>query len=167
MHRNYHDIPDDALVSMTLLGEQDAYEELVRRYQKPALNTAYLSLKNRFLAEDAAQDAFVTAWLRLDTLREPSRFGPWVCRIAGNTARNMAKHYRDYLPPDEEEITALAARRDYIQWQKEQAEESVSETLRQSLDRLSEKVRTVIHLHYFEGLSVTEIAYRLSSRQAR
>ncbi|MBQ8641152.1 MAG: sigma-70 family RNA polymerase sigma factor [Clostridia bacterium] len=162
MPKNYHDIPDDALVSMTLLGEQDAYEELVRRYQRPALNTAYLSLKNRFLAEDAAQDAFVTAWLRLNTLREPARFGPWVCRIAGNTARNMVKHYRDYLPPDEEEITALAARRDYVQWQKEQAEESVSETLRQSLDRLSEKVRTVIRLHYFEGLSVTEIAYRLS-----
>ena len=61
MAKKYHDIPDGALVSMTLLGEQDAYEELVRRYQKPALNTAYLSLRNRFLAEDAAQDAFVTA----------------------------------------------------------------------------------------------------------
>lgn len=162
MAKKYHDIPDGALVSMTLLGEQDAYEELVRRYQKPALNTAYLSLRNRFLAEDAAQDAFVTAWMRLNTLREPARFGPWVCRIAGNTARNMAKHYRDYLPPDEEELAALAARRDYIQWQTAQAEEEVSETLRQSLNRLSEKVRTVIRLHYFEGLSVAEIAYRLS-----
>ena len=134
MAKKYHDIPDGALVSMTLLGEQDAYEELVRRYQKPALNTAYLSLRNRFLAEDAAQDAFVTAWMRLNTLREPARFGPWVCRIAGNTARNMAKHYRDYLPPDEEELAALSARRDYIRWQTAKAEEEVSETTWAEID---------------------------------
>ena len=86
MPKNYRDIADTALVSMTLLGEQDAYEELVRRYQRPVLHTAYLSLRNRFLAEDAAQDAFVAAWVRLNTLRDPERFGSWVCRIAGNRA---------------------------------------------------------------------------------
>ena len=165
MTENYHSMPDEALVPLTLLGKQDAYAELVRRYQRMALHGAYMILHSRFLAEDAAQDAFVTAWTRLDTLQNPARFGPWVCRIAVNRAKNMAKQNRDWIPPDDEEAAAMEARRDYSLWQVGQAEEAASESLRQCLDRLSEKIRTIITLHYFEGLSVSEIALQLSIPQ--
>jgi len=165
MTDHYHTTPDEALVPLTLLGNQDAYGELVRRYQRMVLHSAYMILRSRFLAEDAAQDAFVTAWTRLDTLQNPARFGPWVCRIAVNRAKNMARQNRDYLPQDTEETAALEARRDYTLWQVGQAEEAASDSLRQCLDRLSEKIRTIIELHYFEGLSVSEIALQLSIPQ--
>ena len=47
-----------------------------------------------YTAEDAVQDAFLCAWQRLDTLKDPARFGGWVCRIAKYRAVNLAKRYR-------------------------------------------------------------------------
>ena len=52
---------DETLVMLTLAGEQNAYEILVRRYQKAVVASAISVTKQQFMAEDAAQDAFVTA----------------------------------------------------------------------------------------------------------
>ena len=65
---------DETLVMLTLAGEQDAYEVLVRRYQRAVVSAAASVTHNPFMAEDAAQDAFVTAWMKLDTLQEPQKF---------------------------------------------------------------------------------------------
>ncbi len=64
----YPDQPDETLVMLTLAGEQNAYETLVIRYQKATISSAMAVTKNYFMAEDAAQDAFVTAWMKLNTL---------------------------------------------------------------------------------------------------
>jgi len=62
---------DETLVLLTLAGNQQAYEHLVMRYQKAVVASAILVTKNQFMAEDAAQDAFVTAWMKLNVLQEP------------------------------------------------------------------------------------------------
>ena len=77
----YRNEPDETLVMLTLAGEQTAYEVLVTRYQKAAISSAMSVTKNYFMAEDAAQDAFVTAWMKLNMLQEPKKYGSWVCRI--------------------------------------------------------------------------------------
>ena len=89
---------DETLVMLTLAGDQDAYGVLVSRCQKAVIAAAHYVTKNHFMAQDAAQDAFVSAWMKLDTLREPEKFCSWVCRIAANCARNMIARYRSYLP---------------------------------------------------------------------
>ena len=66
---------DETLVMLTLAGDETAYEALVTRYQKSAIASALSVTKNQFMAEDAAQDAFVTAWMKLNTLQEPQKFG--------------------------------------------------------------------------------------------
>ena len=58
---NHFDKTDEALVELTLLGDETAYEELVTRHQRAVMRTAYKMTKNRFSAEDASQDAFVSA----------------------------------------------------------------------------------------------------------
>ena len=90
---------DETLVMLTLAGEQTAYEVLVKRYQSAVISSAISVTKSRFMAEDAAQDAFVTAWMKLNTLAEPKKYGAWVCRIAKNCAINMISRYRSFLPP--------------------------------------------------------------------
>ena len=50
------------------------------------------------MAEDAAQNAFVTAWMKLNTLHEPQKLTVWVCRIAKNCALNMVMRFRSFLP---------------------------------------------------------------------
>ena len=91
---------DETLVLLTLAGEQTAYEILVMRYQKAVVASAAAITKNHFMAEDAAQDAFVTAWMKLNTLLEPKKYGSWVCRIAKNCALNMLSRYRSFIPLD-------------------------------------------------------------------
>ena len=151
---------DETLVMLTLAGEQTAYEILVTRYQKAVVASAASITKNYFMAEDAAQDAFVTAWMKLNTLQEPKKYGSWVCRIAKNCAINMLGRYRSFVPldtvdnldlsdggaHDPEELYALSEERDEVN---------------RSIAVLPEKVRQIIHLHYFEGLAVAEIADRM------
>ena len=151
---------DETLVMLTLAGEQTAYEVLVTRYQRSVISSAMAVTKNYFMAEDAAQDAFVTAWMKLNTLQEPKKYGSWVRRIAKNCALNMISRYRSFLPlevvdnlnisddgaENPAEIYALSEERNEVN---------------KSIGMLPEKVRQIIHLHYFEDLSIAEIADRM------
>lgn len=153
---NHLHTSDATLVTLTLAGDQRAYETLVVRYQKSVIAAARSVTGNLYLAEDAAQDAFVSAWMKLDSLREPDKYGTWVCRIAVNCAKNLARRYRDYLCLDEPEgIAATADIPAPLSPEEEYAD------LHASLEGLPEKVRTVIRMHYFDGLSLEEIADRL------
>ena len=55
----YRNQNDETLVMLTLAGEQKAYEVLVTKYQKAVISAAATITHNSFMAEDAAQDAFV------------------------------------------------------------------------------------------------------------
>ena len=156
-HRNQQ---DETLVMLTLAGEETAYEALVTRYQKAVVTAAASVTKNRFMAEDAAQDAFVTAWMKLNTLQEPQKFGAWVCRIAKNCALNMVGRYRSFLPLDVVDNVNAFADADSNPAELYALSEE-REEVNKSIEALPEKVKQIIHLHYFEGLSIVEIADRL------
>lgn len=169
MLKKYMDAEDDTLVERTLLGDGDAYEALVLRHEKAVKGTAFRVTGNQFSAEDAAQDAFVTAWMKLDSLRERDRFGAWVCSIAKNCARNLVAHYHAAVPDislDLLENTAatgsdesgLAKLYDLAQL----GEQERDGKLHEAVEALSEKIRETVRLHYFDGLSVAEIARTLS-----
>lgn len=155
--KEYSEKPDEVLVDLTLLGNESAFETLVLRHEKAVKGTAFKITRNSFSAEDASQDAFVSAWMRLDSLSDRSRFGSWVCAIAKNCARDLVSHYQSMVPDisldlsDAEEIPDLAY-----------AREEEKRELHNAIDALSEKIREVIRLHYFDGLSVDEIAEKLS-----
>jgi len=153
-HRNE---TDETLVLLTLAGEQSAYEALVVRYQKAAVASAMAITKSHFMAEDAAQDAFVTAWMKLNTLRDAGKYGQWVCRIAKNCALNMLTRYRSFLPLDAVDNLNLADDRQLNPAELYALSEERKQ-ISQSVEGLPEKVRKIIHLHYFEGLSIAEIA---------
>ena len=154
---NYSEQNDETLVSLVLAGNHHAYEGLVLHHEHRVLNAAYAVTQNHHMAEDAAQDAFVTAFIKLNLLHDPSKYGVWICRIAQNCARNMLVRVREYvglefiencLPSSMNVEDAFIA-----------SEEN--ETLHESVARLPEKAREVIRLHYFEDLPVAEIAERL------
>ena len=151
---------DETLVMLTLAGEQSAYEVLVIRYQKAVIASAITVTKNHFMAEDAAQDAFVTAWMKLNTLQEPQKYASWVCRIAKNCALNMISRYRSFLPLDVVDnlnITDDGAENPAELYALSEERNEVNK----SIEMLPEKVRQIIELHYFEDLSIAEIADRM------
>lgn len=155
---NHFDKTDEALVELTLLGDGTAYEELVTRHQRAVMGTAYKVTKNRFSAEDASQDAFVSAWMNLCELRDASKFGAWVCSFAKNCARTLERHYRAAIP----DISLDTLEGFDIADEDEPFAEDDLENVRRSVDLLSEKIRETVRLHYFEGKSVAEIAKILS-----
>ena len=155
---------DKTLVMLTLAGEQRAYEALVARYQRTVIASAARITRSQFMAEDAAQDAFVTAWMKLDTLEEQDKYCSWVCRIAKNCALNMIRRYRGIIPVDLAEYGDIADDPRVNPEYKYVASEEENE-LHTAVSKLSDKVRTIIQLYYFEGLSIVEIADRMRVSQ--
>ncbi len=155
-----HISTDETLVLLTLAGDPSAYEALVVRYQRAVVAAANTVLRSRYLAEDAAQDAFITAWMKLNLLREPDKFGAWVCRIAKNCAKNMLVRFRTYLPLDEIEGVLSEVADENPEVRALIGEEAAD--VQNTVSRLPARVGEVIRMHYFEELSVGQIAARLN-----
>lgn len=156
-HQNQN---DETLVMLTLAGERSAYEVLVVRHQKAVISAAASVTHNQFMAEDAAQDAFVMAWMKLNTLQEPQKFAVWVCRIAKNCALNMVMRFRGFLPLDSLDNLNITDEQKQNPAELYVSSEGKDE-LHQSIGNLPKKVKQIIHLHYFEGLSIAEIADKM------
>lgn len=151
---------DETLVMLTLVGDQSAYEALVVRWEKTVISAAASVTHSAFMAEDAAQDAFVTAWMKLNVLNDPSKFGAWVCRIAKNCAKNMISRYRSYLDLGDVDNYAVYADGESDPLVLHIGSES-RETVHDGVALLSERIRQIINMHYFDGLSIAEIADKL------
>ena len=141
---------DAELVRGVLQGDADAFVELVRRYERLVRAAALNVVRDRHLADDIAQDAFLTAHQTLGSLRQPEHFGAWLLTIAKRRAARVVRircrapisvpdvdnHYeQDGLPLREE-----------------------SQHLLELVERLPDHERVVIGLRHFEGHTVEEIA---------
>lgn len=166
---NYKDKKDDTLVELTLLGNESAYEELVIRHEKSVKGTAYKVTNNEYSAEDAAQDAFVAAWVNLDSLKSRESFGSWVCSIAKNCANQLVTRYKSAVADISFELLSNFDLGDFDESGllaslslEALAEEERDKKLHDAVNTLNDSIRQVVTLHYFDGLSVSEIATKLS-----
>lgn len=93
------------LVAEAAAGEagvsHDAYGQLVVRFQDMAFACAYALLGDHYLAEEAAQAAFITAWLRLDQLRAREAFPGWLKRIVVSECHRLTRGKRLRFVPIE------------------------------------------------------------------
>jgi RNA polymerase sigma-70 factor, ECF subfamily len=106
--------PDEVLVMAAILGNLDAFEELVLRYRAAVVRLARTIVGNDD-AEDVAQDSLLLAFKALPTLEEPTRFAAWLSAITRHRAFRFSKRERAQLSKriamDEvllEEIAALS-----------------------------------------------------------
>src|SRR2546423_2773825 len=82
---------DTELVNGSLLGDRDAFERIVSRYQSLVCSLAYSATGSLGQSEDLAQETFITAWKHLRHLREPSKLRAWLCGIARNRINNCLR----------------------------------------------------------------------------
>jgi RNA polymerase sigma-70 factor (ECF subfamily) len=88
-------VNDDAqLIDQTLAGQSAAFGQLVRKYQNRLFNTLLHMVGNHEDARDAVQDAFVHAFVKLDTFQRSSTFYTWLYRIAFNVAVSQHRRQR-------------------------------------------------------------------------
>ena len=134
-------------------GEAEALaERWVGLYGDIALRTAYLFLRDRGLAEDCVQDAFVSAWRARSSLRDPGAERAWLLSIVANTARS---HLRRRIPIPTDNLPEDPTTRDPF------SDLALSADLRQALDQLPADQREVIALRVYLDLSVEESARTL------
>ncbi|MCL2814654.1 MAG: sigma-70 family RNA polymerase sigma factor [Oscillospiraceae bacterium] len=148
---------DEALIESTLYGDNDAFNQLVLRYQRTVFSAAYSVLRNVHLAEDIAQDAFLAAWQKLNTLKEPDKFGSWVYHVASNKAKDYLKKHRESISLEHMEHTVA----DNAYNPESLFFPGTYDSLHEAVENLSEKLRIAIKLHYFEASSIEEIARQL------
>ncbi|MBZ9638285.1 MULTISPECIES: RNA polymerase sigma factor [unclassified Streptomyces] len=91
-------VPDDLLAVRAGEGDAEAFALLVRRHSPSMLALAFRMLGNAQDAEDAVQDAFVSAWQRLPEFRHTAAFRTWMYRITVNRCLNARRHRRATLP---------------------------------------------------------------------
>jgi len=85
-------MPEDIfLIEQVLTGNNDAYDNLMDRYEKAVFNLAYRIIGNYEDAADATQEAFIRAYRSLSTFRHDAKFSTWVCRIVTNICYDMLR----------------------------------------------------------------------------
>lgn len=82
---------DAELVGETLSGNRDAFGQIVSRYQSLVCSLAYSATGSLGQSEDLAQETFITAWKRLNYLRERDKLRAWLCGIARNRINNFLR----------------------------------------------------------------------------
>ena len=145
---------DIVLVERCLGGDTAAFRPLVERYQRVLFTVAARMLGDGDEAADAAQNAFVRAYQKLQTFDHGHKFFSWLYRILINECLNVRRSRRALEPLD----ASLAARDDPHR-DLEQSELRASVQL--ALLRLPPASREVIVLRHFAGLSYLEIAEAL------
>src|SRR5262245_55895651 len=147
------------LIARARRGDQGAFEEIVRLYQRRVYGVALRIVRAHDVADDVTQEAFLRAWRSLERFELGRPFGPWVCRIAANLAVNHVRSPRareEGLPEAHAETRSrepgpLGALLDA----------EGARVLEAALAELPQEQRAVLVLRAVEELSYAEIAESL------
>lgn len=144
------EISDGDLVTRSLGGRADAFEELVRRHQDSVYGFSRHFCQNSADAKDLAQETFIRAYTRLDTYKQGFSFRNWILQICSNLAKNTYRQNRrrESLHDSFSAVTPG------------QSEDGGLERLEltQALKSVPAKLRTPLLLRHAEGLSYEEIS---------
>jgi RNA polymerase sigma-70 factor (ECF subfamily) len=145
---------EDGLVERAQRGDAEAFDSLARLVGDRCLAIAVRILRDVDLAEDAVQAALITAWTEIRSLRDPSRFEPWLHRILTNACHAEARRRRRWseglriLP-----VAGAHGTDDYLALDDR-------DLLERAFRRLTVEQRAVLVFHHYLGLPLTEVAAR-------
>jgi RNA polymerase sigma-70 factor (ECF subfamily) len=146
------------LVTRAQNGDRNAFSELVRTHTHGVLNVIYHMCGDMQIAEDAAQETFIQAWLRLSSYRPRTSLRNWLYRIAVNMAIDMLRKEKRILPDAVEDLslTDSGPGPETLATNSER-----TEMIQEAVLALPEASRAVLVLREYEGLSYQEIAEAL------
>lgn len=158
---------DTEVVAEALEGSEDAYHELVRRYERPVFSLVVRMVRDRPTAEDLTQEAFVKAFSNLESYDPGRKLSSWLFKIAHNaTIDHLRRRRVDTVPleasPDEgDEGTGLdrvLADPSHRGPEVAAGRTELAAALEEAVAELRPEYREIVLLRFAEGLSYQEIA---------
>jgi RNA polymerase sigma-70 factor (ECF subfamily) len=149
--------PEAILIAAARGGDHAAYAEIVQRYQAAVYRLALRILRRPADAEDAAQEAFVSAYLHLDTYNDRFRFYTWLAAITSHYCYRLLRQRRSFALLDDQQPVAAPA---YVEDGPELAVlvRERDEEIRRVLSELPERSRELLVLRHWHSLSYEELA---------
>ena len=152
---------DVALIQRILTGDENAFESLIRKYQKQVHAYAFRKVSDFQTAEDITQETFLRVYQNLATLNDPAKFSSWLYAIVNHLC--IAWHRKSRLQTESlQEIYISEIETDaYSQYVAVEHAKTTAEARRalvsKLLTKLKESDQEVITLHYFEEMTSSEI----------
>ena len=158
---------DAELVASALRGSQDAYRELVKRFERPVYSLVLRMVQDSATAEDLAQEVFVKAFRRLETYDPQWKFSSWLFKIAHNTTiDHLRKGTPDTVPLEAEEddrgsLASVLADESGEDPQAAAERRDLGRSLEKAIGRLRPEYRQAVLMFYVHGASYQEICEAL------
>ncbi len=159
---------DKELAAVAADGREAAYAELLKRYERPVFSLIYRMVRDRTLAEDLAQEAFIRAFHAIGSYDPRYKFSSWIFKIANNhTIDHLRKRKLDTVSihgsphartAREEEQTRLVVEsmdenpHEYVEHRE------LGSQIEQAIGKLRPEYRTAILLRHVEGYAYDEIS---------
>lgn len=157
-------VSDARLVEEVRHGDEQAFGQLVLRYEQRLIRVIVRFVSDRELARDLAQEAFLRAYERLDQFDSAKRFGPWLFRIGVNLTFDYLRkqkrrgRWRLFSESGREKSPDIASP------DPRQAEDLAQE-VRAVLEKLPEQYRSVLVLRDIENFSTSEVAAIMNRKE--
>ncbi|HEY2499203.1 MAG TPA: sigma-70 family RNA polymerase sigma factor [Candidatus Angelobacter sp.] len=159
-------LAESELIQRVCDGDQDAFYELLRPYERAIFVAARTVLYNDADAEEAAQEAVLKAFTHIGSFRGESKFSTWLIQITINESRMKLRKQHRHLyesvdePRSDEEGDYWP--KDFADWREIPSEaldrKELRQTLGKAMDSLAPKYRQVLILRDVQNLSVAETA---------
>ena len=153
---------DAKLIQRVLAGDDTAFAELVKKYQKPVHALAWRKVGDFHVAEEITQDTFLKAYQKLATLKEPQSFVSWLYVIATRRCIAWLRKKRLWMQSLETTSSVQFEKATYSGYVVAENERTAiaaqREVVKKLLAKLQESERTVMILHYFGEMTCEEIS---------
>jgi RNA polymerase sigma-70 factor (ECF subfamily) len=166
--------PESLLIDRVVAGDHDAFTLLLKPYERMIYVSALSILGNEADAEEVAQEAILKAFRSLPRFRRESKFSTWLVQIAINEAKMKLRKDRRHLYESIEEGRKTEegdfTPREFADWREIPStaleNKELRETLKQALESLPAKYRTVLVLRDVQQLNIRETAEVLGISEA-
>jgi RNA polymerase sigma factor (sigma-70 family) len=152
---------DAELIHAYIHGQEQALEVLINRYKDKVYTSVYMLVKDKYLAEDIFQDAFlkIIKTIKEGRYAEQGKFLPWAIRVAHNLCMDHFRRSRQLIPvtmPDGQDISNFFGAGDMVADGIEKRQ--VHDSVRKLVEELPEEQREVVVLRIYADLSFKEIS---------
>jgi len=149
--------PDTEIVKKVAEGDENAFEELVKKYEHSVFNTIYRYIGNTDEAHDIAQEVFIKVWRHVKSFKGKSKFSTWLYRIVVNQCLNYRSKHKEKLI-SLEETTEKGKIPESLKVEINFEHRRKAEIVRKAIDDLPGRQRIALILSKLESKTYAEIA---------